>query len=63
MNYEDVAIKKCENGFCIVLEGSEVDEEGYEEISIKKMVCSNPTELIALLHDHFLEPSHPSDLS
>jgi len=63
MAFEDVAITKCENGFCIVFEGHELDSEGYDVTTLKRLVCSNATELIALLHDHFLEPSHPNDLS
>lgn len=64
MNYEDVSISKCDNGFCAVFEGISTDEDGCQTTEIKRLVCHSKEELLLFLHQNFLEPSEkPSDLS
>lgn len=64
MNYEDVSISKCDNGFCAVFEGTGTDEDGCQTTVIKRLVCHSKEELLLFLHQNFLEPiDHPSDLS
>lgn len=63
MTFHDVSITKCENGFCAVFEGHEVDEDGYETSVLKRLVCHSQEELLSFLHEHFLEERKASELS